>query len=129
MTYLPYIVFGASMIIPLVQFTLLRRSRRMEGKDSPVTNPEIDEKLSRHGQVLLYFFTPLCDACQVMAPRIDRMVIKYDNIIKLNAKENKDLALSFGLVATPTVILIKKGKIAKIVAGITSEKKLSALLE
>jgi len=129
MNNLPYIVFGASLFIPLVQFTLIRRTRRMEGRDAPITNELIDEILQRRGQVLLYFYTPKCDACQVMAPRIDRLISKHENVIKLNARENNEMARSFGLVATPSIVQIKKGKIAKIIAGITSEKQIAALLK
>ena len=129
MTYLPYVVLGASLFIPVVQFILIRRTRRMEGQDAPATNDLIDEKLRSHGQVLLYFFLPKCDACQVMAPRIDRLASEHANIIKLDARETKDIARSLGILATPTVVLLKNGKVARIIAGIASEKKVEALLK
>lgn len=129
MSKLPYIVFGASLFIPVVQFILIRRTRRMEGRDAPITNELIDGILQQHGQVLLYFYTPKCDACQVMAPRIERLIAKHDNLIKLNARENNELARSLGLLATPSIVQIKNGKIEKIIAGIASEKKIAALLK
>ena len=128
MNNLPYIVFGASLFIPVVQYILIRRTRRMQGHDAPVTNPLIEAMLQRHGQVILYFYTPQCDACQVMETRINRLTAKHENIIKLNARDNKEMAKRLKLVATPSVVHLKNGKISKIIAGITSEKQIAALL-
>lgn len=128
MKYLPYFLLAISMIPLVVQFTLIRRSRRIEGNDMPAVDGVIDETLRNHKSVILYFFSSKCMACQDMTPIINRLAARHTNILKLSANENGDLARSVGIVATPSAVLVQNRKIVKVVTGFVSEKKLEALL-
>lgn len=126
--YLPYFL-GVLVLIPsIVQFTLIRRSRRIEGTTLPPAPEPLAKHLRNHPTSLIYFYSARCMACQDMTPVIDELVAKHPNVIKLNVTDMPDFARGVGLVATPSSVLIKNGKAVKILTGYNSRKAMEKLL-
>jgi thioredoxin-like negative regulator of GroEL len=126
--YLPYFLITLSLIPPIVQFTLIRRSRRIVGTTLPPAPEPLAEHLRNHPTCLIYFYSARCMACQDMTPVIDDIVAKHPNVIKLCVTDMPDFARDVGLVATPSSVLIKDGKAVKILTGYNSRKAMEKLL-
>lgn len=126
--YLPYFLAVLVLIPPIVQFTLIRRSRRIVGTTLPPAPEPLAEHLRKHPTSLIYFYSARCMACQDMTPVIDELVARHPNVIKLNVTEMPDFARGVGLVATPSSVLIKGGKAVKILTGYNSRKAMEKLL-
>jgi len=64
-----------------------------------------------------------------MMPVIDELIDRYpDRITKINVAENRELTISMGIRATPTMLLINDNKITRAIIGAKSEKFLEKIL-
>lgn len=70
------------------------------------------EVLKSEEKVLVDFYADWCGPCMMMAPEIEAYAEENHNIkvCKLNVDEATDLALTFGVMSIPTVILFEKGQ-------------------
>jgi thioredoxin-like negative regulator of GroEL len=63
-----------------------------------------------------------------MAMFIGRLVAEHDNLIKVDIARDVALAHAFGVIITPTLILVRNGMVEQVLVGGRSEKKVRALL-
>ena len=77
------------------------------------------EVLKSTKPVLLDFYADWCGPCQMMAPELEAFAEENDSIkvCKLNVDEATDLALTFGVMSIPTVLLFKNGQEEKRFVG------------
>ncbi len=70
------------------------------------------EVLKSEKRVLLDFYADWCGPCQMMMPEMESFAEENENIkvCKLNVDESTDLAVTFGVMSIPTVILFDKGQ-------------------
>lgn len=61
---------------------------------------------------LVDFYTTWCGPCKMIAPILEQL--KDIDVIKVDAEEERELTMKFGITAVPTLILIKnKEEIAR----------------
>lgn len=128
MDYLPYLLLILATLPLLFQMRVLWRSRRLRGQPVPELESGVEAQLKQHDQALLYFYSPSCGPCRAMTPRIDQLAAQHGNVFKFDVAQSLDIARKFGVMATPTTVLVKDGKIAEAIPGPLSDKKLEALL-
>ena len=58
-------------------------------------------------KVLVDFYAEWCGPCKMLAPNLEKL--DY-NILKVDVDKFKDLAISYGVMSVPTLILFKGGK-------------------
>ena len=77
------------------------------------------EVLKSEKKVLLDFYADWCGPCQMMMPEMEAFAEENENIkvCKLNVDESTDLAVTFGVMSIPTVILFDKGQEVKRFVG------------
>lgn len=77
------------------------------------------EVLQSEKPVLVDFYADWCGPCNVMAGEIEEFSEETDKIkvCKLNVDESADLAMTFGVMSIPTVILFEKGQEVKRFVG------------
>ena len=68
-----------------------------------------EEVLRAEKPVLLDMYADWCGPCMMMAPELEAFAEENDDIkvCKLNVDEATDLALTFGVMSIPTVLLFK----------------------
>ena len=129
MAYLPHILIGLLLVFVLFQMLPLVRAFLMRGKPAPDLAGLIDARLLGEERLLFYFSSPRCPMCRSMNPVIERLAAQHDNIIKVDVSETIELARKFGVMGTPTVVLVRNGKVDRMLVGAKSEKQVRALLE
>lgn len=70
--------------------------------------------------VLLDIYADWCGPCKMLAPELEAFASETDSVkvCKLNADESTDLAMIYGVMSIPTLLLFKDGKeIARHVGG------------
>ena len=89
------------------------------------------EVLKSEKKVLLDFYADWCGPCQMMMPEMEAFAEENDSIkvCKLNVDESTDLAVTFGVMSIPTVLLFDKGQEVKRFIGATEKHQIAEFCE
>lgn len=85
------------------------------------------EVLKSKKKVLLDFYADWCGPCQMMMPEMEAFANETTDIkvCKLNVDEATDLAVTFGVMSIPTVILFDKGEELKRFIGAKEKQQIA----
>ena len=75
---------------------------------------------------LIDFSAVWCGPCKMLAPVLEQLAERYDGkavVAKVDVDEQRELALSLGISAVPTVIFLKDGKEADRKVGVQPEEE------
>ena len=82
--------------------------------------------------VLVDFTAAWCGPCKMLNPVLEELAEEWAQklkIRKLDVDQNQDLAMDFGVMGVPTLILFKDGEIAERITGYKPKKHLMKLFE
>ncbi|MBN1877337.1 MAG: thioredoxin [Anaerolineae bacterium] len=77
--------------------------------------------------ILVDFWAEWCPPCQKLGPMLEELAPEIDDIVtivKANVKEAKDLAINYGVMNIPTMILFKGGEEIHRMVGFSPKEKL-----
>jgi len=104
----------------------------MAGSITEVTDTNFQaEVIESETPVLVDFWAPWCGACRVVAPVLEEMASRREDvrIVKLNVDDNQQTAATYGIMAIPTMLLFRNGQEAHRIQGALPKKRLEAELE
>ncbi len=79
---------------------------------------------------VVYFYSERCGACKVMLPNIDKVKDKLKVVtVDVFSQEGSKIAKNLGILATPTTLLVKNGKVFKSFVGVVSSDKILKAFE
>jgi thiol-disulfide isomerase/thioredoxin len=118
------VIISITALVLLIKWRLKKAEQRLLGKSVSFEN-----RPQHPDGTLYYFYHPRCGPCRSMMPVIDELINRYpDRIIKVNVAENREMTISMGIRATPTMLLINDNKISMAIIGAKSEKFLEKIL-
>jgi len=101
----------------------LRRGREITG-----VGGFLGGVINQGGRLMVYFYNPNSALCRIQTLAIDSLQKDFKGIFRVDVSQEARLARQFGVVQTPTIVIIDKGKIEQFFAGIRDEETLRKYL-
>lgn len=88
------------------------------------------EVLNSDKPVLMDFWAPWCGPCRMVVPLVEEIAKERSDskVVKINVDEEQELAMQFGVMSIPTLVVMKNGKIANQVTGARPKAQILAML-
>ena len=88
------------------------------------------EVLNSDKPVLIDFWAPWCGPCRMVVPLVEEIAKERSDIkvVKINVDEEQELAMQFGVMSIPTLVVMKNGKIVNQVIGARPKAQILAML-
>jgi len=87
------------------------------------------EVLNSSEPVLVDFSAVWCQPCKMLDPVVKQLAGEWDGkvkVVKIDADENPNLVMKYGVMGIPTLLFIKGGEVKERVTGFMPKEKLSA---
>lgn len=91
-----------------------------------------EEVLNSNKPVLIDFYADWCGPCRMMSPIIDEIAVQLGEKVKVgkvNVDENQDLAMEYGVMSIPTIVIRKDGEISKTFVGVRDKNEILEALK
>ena len=96
-----------------------------------VTKDNFEEKVvNAQGKVLLDFWATWCGPCRMIAPIVEEIAAENPGITvgKVNVDEEMELAIQFGVVSIPMLVVLENGQVVNKSVGYAPKAELLKLL-
>ncbi len=91
-----------------------------------VTTDSLASIINNSKPVLVDFWAPWCGPCRALAPVVEQVadeLAKKISVAKCNVDDNQDIAMEYGVMSIPTLIIFKDGEeIARTVGSMPKAK-------
>jgi thioredoxin 1 len=94
----------------------------LESKTLPhLSSSEFEkEVLKSQLPTVVDFYADWCGPCRMVSPIIEALSSEYDGrvkFVKVNTDDNPDIAMKYGIMSIPTIIVFKDGQVASTIIG------------
>ena len=96
-----------------------------------VTKENFDQEvLMAKEPVLVDFWAAWCMPCKMLSPIVDQVASERSDVkvCKINIDDEGELAIRYGVMSIPTLIVFKNGEITNKSIGLISKEDIHALL-
>ena len=90
------------------------------------------EVLNADKPVLVDFYADWCGPCRMMSPIVEQLAVDMEGkaiIGKLNIDDNEEIAMKYGVMNIPTLILFKNGAEVNRIVGNQNREVLERMLQ
>lgn len=122
-----YGVLAVFALFIIMQKVMVLKMKLKKGKPAPDLGGHY-AKAAGGGGALFYFYSEGCGACRPMTPIIGELSKKRKDVFKVDITRDMATARKFGVMATPSTVLVRDGKIAEFLVGPLSRERILGLL-
>ncbi len=102
-----------------------RMNKMMNKKTYPdkpveVNDGDFDEIIGKYPVVLVDFWSERCPPCRIIAPVIEQLAKELSGKVvfgKMDVDSNRATPMKFGIMAIPTLLVFKEGKLVDQIIG------------
>jgi len=123
-----YTVLGLALTWVLYLLYMHVATRAGEGRPAEALFPHIPALATTRGRALVYCFSPRCRPCRPMSREVDALAATGVPIFKLDITEHPELSRELGIRATPTLIVVEDGTVARMVIGVKTRGYMQRLV-
>lgn len=96
-------------------------------------NEEAFTKILESGEPMLVdFFATWCGPCKMLAPLIEELAAEYEgrlHVLKLDTDENQSLAVNYGIMNIPTVVMFQGGNEVDRLVGVLPKESFQQMID
>lgn len=96
-------------------------------KSIQVTDQTFEDTIRKYPVVVVDFWGQWCPPCHIIVPIIEELAKDYSGRVvfgKLNVDENQMIAAKYGIMAIPTLLIFKNGRLVDQVTGALPKQQL-----
>ena len=88
------------------------------------------EVLNSDKPVLMDCWAPWCGPCRMVVPLVEEIAKERSDIkvVKINVDEEQELAMQFGVMSIPTLVVMQNGKVVNQATGARPKAQILSLL-
>lgn len=86
-----------------------------------------EEVIKSDDKVLVDFYADWCGPCKMMSPIIDEIEEELQGKVKvgkINIDDNPEIAMQYGVMSIPTIMIFKSGEPIKTFVGVTDKQEI-----
>ncbi len=95
-----------------------------------ITEKEFESKI-KNGKVLVDCYAPWCGPCRMLGPIVEEVAKEVTDytFYKLNVDDNEEIAIKYGIMSIPTLLVFDNGELKEQSVGLKSKSELKELLK
>ncbi|MBQ9227823.1 MAG: thioredoxin [Eubacterium sp.] len=97
-----------------------------------INDANFDEKiLNADKPALVDFYAVWCGPCKMMSPIVEEIAEEHPEFVvgKCDVDEAEGLAVQFGIMSIPTLLVFKNGELSKTFIGVTAKEEILDALQ
>lgn len=98
-----------------------------------ITNENYEKEVLKSDKpVLIDFYADWCGPCRMMSQIIDEIAEEMSGEIKVgkvNVDDNQELAMEYGVMSIPTIVIMENGKVKNNLVGVRDKNEIKEMLK
>jgi len=123
-----YTIVGLAVTWALYVGYMYIATRSSEGLPADPLFPVFPALEGHEGKALVYCYSPQCGPCRPMSKEVDILAGEGAPVFKLDITEHPHVSRELGIRATPTLVVIEDGAVARMLLGVRSAEYMQQLL-
>ena len=89
------------------------------------------DSIIANGKVVVDFYADWCGPCKMLGPIVEASSKEHEDItfLKVNVDDFGDIAMRFGIMSIPTILIFENGELKTKEVGFRSKSELDNLLK